>query len=142
MRECQLMSTLRHPNVVQFLGVAFFPGSRLPALPALVMERLLTSLHDLLAPDTPPPPVAASLRGSQVLCAAQRGVRPGLPARAIAARHPPRLVGQKRSPELGDGGKDRRFGRGSYRASYESCSHHDTGTWGFSLHASRGQCSY
>ena len=51
-RECQLMSTVRHPNVVQFLGVAFFAGSRLPAL---VMERLLTSLHDLLAPDTPPP---------------------------------------------------------------------------------------
>ena len=51
-KECQLMSTLRHPNIVQFLGVAFFPGSRLPAL---VMERLLTSLHDLLAPDTPPP---------------------------------------------------------------------------------------
>ena len=56
-RECQLMSTVRHPNVVQFLGVAFFPGSRLPAL---VMERLLTSLHDLLAPDTPPPPGAPS----------------------------------------------------------------------------------
>ena len=51
-RECQLMSTLRHPNIVQFLGVTFFPGSRLPAL---VMERLLTSLHDLLAPDMPPP---------------------------------------------------------------------------------------
>ena len=51
-RECQLMSTLRHPNIVQFLGVAFFPGSRLPAL---VMERLLTSLHDMLAPDAPPP---------------------------------------------------------------------------------------
>ena len=51
-RECQLMSTLRHPNIVQFLGVAFFSGSRLPAL---VMERLLTSLHDLLDPDTPPP---------------------------------------------------------------------------------------
>ena len=45
-------STLRHSNIVLFLGVAFFPGSRLPAL---VMERLLTSLHDLLAPDTPPP---------------------------------------------------------------------------------------
>ena len=56
-RECQLMSTLRHPNIVQFLGVTFFPGSRLPAL---VMERLLTSLHDLLDPDpdTPPPPDA------------------------------------------------------------------------------------
>ena len=54
-RECRLMSTLRHPNIVQFLGVCFFPGSRLPAL---VMERLLTSLHDLLDPgmDTPPPP--------------------------------------------------------------------------------------
>ena len=51
-RECQLMSTLRHPNIVQFLGVAFFPGSRLPAL---VMERLLTSLHDLLDPVTRPP---------------------------------------------------------------------------------------
>ena len=50
--ECQLMSTLHHPNIVRFLGLAFFPGSRLPAL---VMERLLTSLHDLLNPDTPLP---------------------------------------------------------------------------------------
>ena len=56
-RECQLMSTLRHPNIVQFLGVCFFPGSRLPSL---VMERLLTSLHDLLDPETPPPPGAPS----------------------------------------------------------------------------------
>ena len=52
-RECQLMSILRHPNIVQFLGVCFFRGSRLPAL---VMERLLTSLHDLLDPETDPPP--------------------------------------------------------------------------------------
>ena len=51
-RECQLMSTLRHPNIVQFLGVAFFPDSQLPAL---IMERLLTSLHDLLAPELSPP---------------------------------------------------------------------------------------
>ena len=56
-RECKIMSTLRHPNIVQFLGLYFLPGSRLPAL---VMERLLTSLHDLLDPetDTPPPPDA------------------------------------------------------------------------------------
>ena len=52
-KECQLMSTLRHPHIVQFLGVCFLQGSRLPAL---VMERLLTSLHDLLDPETEPPP--------------------------------------------------------------------------------------
>ena len=52
-KECQLMSTLHHPHIVQFLGVCFFEGSRLPAL---VMERLLTSLHDLLDPETEPPP--------------------------------------------------------------------------------------
>ena len=54
-RECQLMSTLRHPHIVQFFGVCFLQGSRLPAL---VMERLLTSLHDLLDPETQPPPGA------------------------------------------------------------------------------------
>ena len=51
--ELQLMTTLHHPNIVQFLGVYFFP------VPALVMERLLTSFHDLLDPETndvqPPP---------------------------------------------------------------------------------------
>ena len=52
-RECQLMSTLHHPNIVQFLGVVFFPGSQLPAL---VMERMLMTLHGLLDPDTDPPP--------------------------------------------------------------------------------------
>ena len=46
--ESQLMSTLRHPHVVQFLGVCFLPGARLPAL---VTERLYCSLHDLLEGD-------------------------------------------------------------------------------------------
>ena len=49
--ECQLMSTLRHPHIVQFLGICFLPGSRLPAL---VMELLLTSLHDVLDPELRP----------------------------------------------------------------------------------------
>ena len=43
--ECRLMSTLRHPNIVQFLGVCLLPGSRLPVL---LMERLMTDLHSLL----------------------------------------------------------------------------------------------
>lgn len=44
-QECQLMSTLHHPNVVQFMGVAFLRGSQLPAL---IMERLVTSLHHFI----------------------------------------------------------------------------------------------
>ena len=51
-RECLLMSTLRHPHIVQFLGVCFLPGS---PIPALVMEKLLTILHDVLDPEPPPP---------------------------------------------------------------------------------------
>ena len=52
-KECQLMSALRHPHIVQFLGVCFLPDARLPLL---VMELLLTSLHDLLEPETDPQP--------------------------------------------------------------------------------------
>ena len=45
LQECQLMSSLRHPNITQFLGLCFLPGTQLPLL---IMERLETSLHDLL----------------------------------------------------------------------------------------------
>ena len=47
--ECRLMSTIRHPRIVQFLGVCFFPRSRLPAL---VMQMMYTSLHEVLDPET------------------------------------------------------------------------------------------
>ena len=80
--ELKLMSTLRHPNIVQFLGLCFFPGSRLPAL---VMERLMTSLHDLLDPETddaqPPPPDAPrplSLFTMGVKCRVLHNVASGL----------------------------------------------------------------
>ena len=74
--ECQMMSTLRHPNIVQFLGVAFFPGSRLPAL---IMERLLTSLHDLLASGTPPLRYAVQQQFSMALkCSILQDVAHGL----------------------------------------------------------------
>jgi serine/threonine protein kinase len=44
-QECQLMSDLRHPNITQFLGLCFLPNCQLPVL---VMERLDSSLDDLL----------------------------------------------------------------------------------------------
>ena len=45
LQECQLMSSLHHPNITLFLGLCFLPGTQLPLL---VMERLETSLDDLL----------------------------------------------------------------------------------------------
>ena len=39
------MSELRHPHIVQFLGVAYLPGS---PIPVLLMEKLQTSLDNLL----------------------------------------------------------------------------------------------
>ena len=41
----QVMAEMRHPHVVQFLGLCFLEGS---ALPVLVMERMDSSLDELL----------------------------------------------------------------------------------------------
>ena len=53
-QECQLMASLRHPNITQFLGLCFLETSQLPLL---VMERLEMSVDDLLecAPNIPLP---------------------------------------------------------------------------------------
>ena len=40
-KECQLMSQLRHPHIVQFLGICFRSQSQLPII---VMEYLPTNL--------------------------------------------------------------------------------------------------
>ncbi len=45
LQECQLLSSLHHPNITQFLGLCFLPRTQLPLL---VMERLETSLGDFL----------------------------------------------------------------------------------------------
>ena len=45
-KECKLMSTLRHPHIVQFLGICYLPDAA--GIPALVMEKLDCDLHKLL----------------------------------------------------------------------------------------------
>ena len=44
-KECDLMSQVRHPNIVQFMGICFQQDS---PYPILVMEQLHTSLDKLL----------------------------------------------------------------------------------------------
>ena len=73
-RECELMSTLRHPRIVQFLGLCFLPDSRLPSL---VMERMLTSLHDLLAP-SPGAPIPLSFFSIDLKCSVLHDMASGL----------------------------------------------------------------
>ena len=55
--ECQLLSSLRHPNIVQFLGICFLETQSASTvnLPVLVMEMLQGSLDHLLesTPDLP-----------------------------------------------------------------------------------------
>ena len=121
-RECQLMSTLAHRPV---------PGrvllSRLAATAGACHGATADQPSRLAGPRNVP---SASTRRAETVLppepegiyAARRGQRPSLPPRATVSHHPPRLIGQKRSPELGDGSQDSRPGRGSYRASFESCS--------------------
>ena len=45
--ECQLISSLRHPHIVQFIGLGL-PDDSGSAPPMIVMERMMTSLDDLL----------------------------------------------------------------------------------------------
>ena len=75
-KEGLLMSTLRHPNIVQ-LGVCVLPNSQLPSL---VMERLLTSLHNLLVSDLPIPhsPDPLSFFSLELKCSVLYDVASGL----------------------------------------------------------------
>ena len=45
LRECQQCAELRHPNIVQFLGIYYKPNS---PIPILVMEKMGESLRSYL----------------------------------------------------------------------------------------------
>jgi len=47
LRECFLWSTLRHPNVVQFLGL-YYPSSDESGLPVMVMEKMQEAMTSLV----------------------------------------------------------------------------------------------
>ena len=69
--ECRLLAKIKHPNIVEFLGIYFFPGE---SLPALVTERLQTNLHNLLVPpDSPSRNLPLSLKCS-ILCDVANGL--------------------------------------------------------------------
>ena len=65
--ECEIMSELRHPHIVQFLGVHFLDSSNLPML---VMEYLPICLDDLLE-TTRDIPLATKC---SILCDVSRGL--------------------------------------------------------------------
>ena len=52
-QECDFLSRIRHPNIIQFLGTSRDPESRLPVLLMEVMDESLTSF--LERPQDPPP---------------------------------------------------------------------------------------
>ena len=52
-QECDFLSRIRHPNIIQFLGTSHDPESRLPVLLMELMDESLTSF--LERPQDPPP---------------------------------------------------------------------------------------
>ena len=75
LEECRLMAKLRHPNIVQFIGISLLSGSDGTHSLALVMERLYSNLHDLL--ETAPSAGAGKLQLS-AKCSILRDVACGL----------------------------------------------------------------
>ena len=85
-RECQLMASLRHPNITQFLGLCFLETS---PLPLLVMERLEMSVDDLLecAPNIPLPVKLSILTDTCSGLAYLHGMKTPIVHRDLTARN-------------------------------------------------------
>lgn len=85
-KECKLMATLRHPHIIQFIGVCSFPDSRLPAL---IMERMITSLHNFLDPETAVTPDTPTTISLIMKCSILHDVAGGL---AYLHEHDPPII--------------------------------------------------
>ena len=84
--ECKLVSQLRHPHIVQFLGVAYLPGS---PIPVLLMEKLQTSLDNLLetSPNIPLDVKVHLLRGTSCGVAYLHSHTPPIAHRNLTTRN-------------------------------------------------------
>ena len=80
------MSQLRHPHIVQFLGVAYLPGS---PIPVLLMEKLQTSLDNLLetSPNIPLDVKVYLLTGTAQGVVYLHSRDPPIPHRDLTARN-------------------------------------------------------
>ena len=95
--ECRLLGALRHPHIVQFLGIYFDPATDLPVL---VMEFLPTTLSQCVERYGRLP--------AEICYAILRDVRArsALPPRATSARDSPRSVREQRFANGRHGGQD------------------------------------
>ena len=123
-KECQLMSTLRHPHIVQFMGVCF--------LPFFFPTQLAADADAGHGKAGDQSPRCSGSRASSALCPcffetvhpSRRGSRAHLPAWPISTNHPPRLVSQKRATDRREGGQDSGSWHGSHCSATASL-HHD-----------------
>ena len=77
-KECQILSNLRHPHIVQFLGICVLRVLETPTA-FMVMEKMLTSLHDLLDPETEHhPPIVKPFIPLNLKCSILHNVASGL----------------------------------------------------------------
>ena len=77
-KECQMLSNLRHPHIVQFLGICVLRVLETPTA-FMVMEKMLTSLHDLLDPETEHhPPIDKPFIPLNLKCSILHNVASGL----------------------------------------------------------------
>ena len=128
-QECQFLSTIQHPNIVQYLGTATDPQSRRPVLLMELMDESLTRFLERL---TGPLPYHSQLNICHDV------------ALALAYLHSNAITHRDLSSNnvllIGEGSRAKVTDFGMSQADGHEPSHDptDPGSWNTSLHASRG----